>query len=675
MNGVIKLVLTLILAMATVSVAAEPAVQLELIDCYKIADDAPHSAFTDLTWKGVFFCAFRQGRGHVSTDGRIRVIYSPDAENWRNGATLKLDGYDLRDAHLSITPDDRIMLIGGAAPRTKDGQSAPTGTFVAFSKDGTEWTQPEIVIEPGRWMWRVTWHNGTAWGVSYPAPDNSPHLTLLRSDDGLTYSPHVRQLFSEGRPNETTLRFDSDGTCYALIRRAGPGEELSSTILGQSAAPYNAWTFRDLRGFPAFGGPDFVKIAGDTWLAAGRVHQNGAHTAICRLDVRKAEMTALLKLPSGGDNSYPGLLYHHGLLYVSYYSSHEGKAAIYLAKIKVAIPPEKPGQAAFGAEPNPTGSPIGGGPGYKHVVTGGDYHVKTAAELIHALELAQPDQIVYVEPDTEIDLTGHTNIPIDKAVTLAGNRGRDGSAGPLLYADNLDASPIFAVKGPDVRITGLRIKGPDQTRRTSQMQQLHREGKYYTIPNSDAIIATHPGLEVDNCELYGFSHAAVFLKKGAADAHIHHNHIHHNQRQGLGYGVCLDQSNALIEANLFDYCRHHIAGTGRPGTSYEARYNVIGEHANGHSFDMHGGADRRDGTDVAGDTILIHHNTFKAPSVRSVVIRGKPRNVCDVHHNIFPHIKPTDAVAQTNAAGNLKLHENLYGPNRNQAISAPEAGK
>ena len=50
------------------------------------------------------------------------------------------------------------------------------------------------------------------------------------------------------------------------------------------------------------------------------------------------KMTKLLKLPSGGDTSYPGLVWHNDLLYMSYYSSHEGKTSIYLAKIKIVGP-------------------------------------------------------------------------------------------------------------------------------------------------------------------------------------------------------------------------------------------------------------------------------------------------------------------------------------------------
>jgi hypothetical protein len=39
---------------------------------------------------------------------------------------------------------------------------------------------------------------------------------------------------------------------------------------------------------------------------------------------------------SGGDSSYAGLLWHNGLLWISYYSSHSGKTSIYLAKAKIA---------------------------------------------------------------------------------------------------------------------------------------------------------------------------------------------------------------------------------------------------------------------------------------------------------------------------------------------------
>ena len=43
----------------------------------------------------------------------------------------------------------------------------------------------------------------------------------------------------------------------------------------------------------------------------------------------------IFSLPSGGDNSYAGMVWHDDLLWMSYYSSHEEKTSIYLAKLKL----------------------------------------------------------------------------------------------------------------------------------------------------------------------------------------------------------------------------------------------------------------------------------------------------------------------------------------------------
>jgi hypothetical protein len=327
-----------VLVLQAGAVSAASPVRAELVEVRKIWDQAPHNAFTDLVrWQNEFYCAFREGRGHVSSDGKIRVLRSQDADAWTSAALVELAGFDLRDAHLSVTPDGRLMLLGGAAPREKDGQSAPTGSFVAFSKDGVDWTRPQIVAKPGRWLWSATWHEGKAYGVSYAAGSAERYLSLLASEDGIAFKPVVERLFSEGFPNETALRFTSDGTCYALVRRDNGGDGPYSAILGVSGGDFTKWDWHDLgTEFNGFGGPNFIQLPTGQWLAAGRMHEGGAHTALCQLDVTEHKMTKLLKLPSGGDTSYPGLVWHDGLLYVSYYSGHEGKTSIYLARIRLA---------------------------------------------------------------------------------------------------------------------------------------------------------------------------------------------------------------------------------------------------------------------------------------------------------------------------------------------------
>jgi len=337
MNKKRYIVIVLCLIFTSYSFAAVP-VTVEVVQVKKIWNLAPHNAFTDLArWHDSFYCAFRGGRGHVSTDGRVRILESKDADIWTSAAVISLAGFDLRDAHLSLTPDGRLMLIGGAAPRQKDNQSTPTGTFVSFSKDGRQWTQPQIAVEPGRWLWCVTWHEGKAYGVSYTAGKGSePYLDLLVSDDGIHYKTLVPRLLEQGYPTEVTLRFDSEGTCYALVRRDRHGNDPSSALLGISKQNYKNWQWKDLGPeFNGFGGPNFIQVPGRHWLAMGRMHDGGAHTALCYLDIENGTMTRLIKLPSGGDTSYPGTVWHNNMLYISYYSSHETKTSIYLAKVKI----------------------------------------------------------------------------------------------------------------------------------------------------------------------------------------------------------------------------------------------------------------------------------------------------------------------------------------------------
>ena len=52
------------------------------------------------------------------------------------------------------------------------------------------------------------------------------------------------------------------------------------------------------------------------------------------LDTEKRSLSKLVHLPSSGDNSYPGMVWHDGILWVSYYSSHrQAQTRIHLAKV------------------------------------------------------------------------------------------------------------------------------------------------------------------------------------------------------------------------------------------------------------------------------------------------------------------------------------------------------
>ena len=332
----------------------------------------------------------------------------------------------------------------------------------------------------------------------------------------------------------------------------------------------------------------------------------------------------------------------------------------------------------FGARRD-SSAPFGGGLGYPDTVTDGGYRVRNSFELIDALAKAQPGQIVYVEPDVQIDFSSRVAgeafvLEVPQGVTLAGNRGTprdDGShaPGPVLFCDAFKTQPLIRATGPDVRITGLRIFGPDADRREEWDHRCYGPEDlgntyYYNFPVSQGVVTHFDRLTVDNCEFAGFSHAAVLLREGK-DHHVHHNWMHHNQRDALGYHVSHNRdANSLIEHNVFDYARHAIAGSGNPGSGYEARDNVILPNANGHSFDMHGGADRKDGTNIAGGWMHVHHNTFMATYLHmsrpAISVRGNPEQEALVEHNWFHHCRPGPQTVRYHQR--TRVARNLYGP-------------
>lgn len=322
--------------------SAEP----ELVSVTKIWDQGKHNAFTDLIrWHDAWFCTFRESDAHVGGDGGLRVLESADGETWKSAAYITEKGIDLRDPKLSITPDGRLMIVAGGSlyegTKTLKGRQPR----VMFSADGHTWTEPKPVLTDGEWLWRVTWHGGTAYGVSYgstPRKDKDAQgepdwtLKLFSSTDGVKYNL-VTDLDIPGRPNETTLRFLPDGEMIALVRREA-GSKLA--WIGRSKPPYKTWKWTETK--HQVGGPNFIQLPDGALWAVGRSYPGGAKTVVARMTLDSYE--PVLTLPSGGDTSYAGLAWHDGLLWISYYSSHEGKTSIYLAKVKLPLKAEKIGQ-------------------------------------------------------------------------------------------------------------------------------------------------------------------------------------------------------------------------------------------------------------------------------------------------------------------------------------------
>jgi hypothetical protein len=166
-------------------------------------------------------------------------------------------------------------------------------------------------------------------------------------------------------------------------------------------------------------------------------------------------------------------------------------------------------------------------------------------------------------------------------------------------------------------------------------------------------------LVVDNCELAGCNHSAIRLGEGTGH-HIHHNFIHHNQYQGLGYGISHDAAHITIERNHINYNRHSIAGTGEAGCGYVAKHNFEAGQSLSHCFDMHGGRDREDGTDLAGTDIEYCNNTFWC-SRHAIKIRGVSERPTVVRNNWFYQKELDQAIVHE---GSVKIGRNAWGRRR-----------
>ncbi|MFN7938270.1 MAG: hypothetical protein U0R19_33385 [Bryobacteraceae bacterium] len=325
----------LVSSLAPALVRAEP----RLLEVTRIWDESPHNAFTDLVrFRGRWFCAFREGKGHASPDGQMRVLTSKDAKTWTSAAIVRSDRGDLRDAKLSVTPDNQLMLSGAAAliPSTPHRHQS----MAWFSKDGAQWSQPFAIGDPDFWLWRVTWHGKAAYSTGYSTQVNRNLRTfrLYRSEDGRKFQTLVENLAIPNSPGESTLRFSPGGEAICLVRRdpytgQPPIPATAATaLLGRAQAPYTKWDWKDTG--TRVGGPNFIRLADGRHVAAVRLHDGKVRTSLCWLDVDSAKLEEFLPLPSSGDSSYAGLVAEGDTLHISYYSTHEQKTSIYLAKVR-----------------------------------------------------------------------------------------------------------------------------------------------------------------------------------------------------------------------------------------------------------------------------------------------------------------------------------------------------
>ncbi len=315
--------------------------QMRSLRVQKVWEAAPHNAFPDIRfYKGNFYMVFRESNMHVhekpEDDGKIRVLISKDGNSWKSFQLIEKSGFDLRDPMLEITSSNKLMLLMGGS--IYDGKKLKGAiNHVSFLSDKFSKPQPvrytPEMSSTYNWLWSITWKKGVGYGVIYQfEPGKKNKLMVATTSNGLDYSLKS-DLDIPGRTSESKISFINRKNALMVVRRDGNPEK---AVFATSSTPFTDWKFKDLP--IRLGGPHLAKISPKHWVLSTRgFNEKYVCTSLYALN-KNGEVKKLIDLPECGnwDCSYPGMEVHNGLLYISYYSSHENqKTKIFLATISL----------------------------------------------------------------------------------------------------------------------------------------------------------------------------------------------------------------------------------------------------------------------------------------------------------------------------------------------------
>ena len=330
--------------------AREPLPQVKVANIRRAFHNGEHNAFTDLVrFQGLYYLTFRScPDGHmVHPTSSIIVLASDDTKTWHQVHRFSVPKRDTRDPHFLVFGDKLFVYTGAwycGDSSPKDYDLNQHLGFGVWTRNGKQWNGPSMLEGTyGHYIWRAATYAGRAYlcgrrkhhFVETPnrkERDPVVESALLVSDDGLIWKK--AGLFQETYGDETAFLFESTSSLVAVCRSGGG----RNAQICRSQPPFQDWKRKDLDRY--IGGPLLAKWGG-RYVVGGRKTMGGpAKTSLYWLV--DDQLHEFAELPSGGDNSYPGLVeLGSARALVSWYSSHEkdedGKTitAIYLADLEL----------------------------------------------------------------------------------------------------------------------------------------------------------------------------------------------------------------------------------------------------------------------------------------------------------------------------------------------------
>lgn len=293
-------------------------------------NDSLHLAFTDIVYYDEKWrVAFRASDKHVyGQNGKIKVYSSLDKSNWILEKTFENDLYDLRDPDFYFFNNELFLKLHGTLYSDREILDY-TEFLVPYSTQGG-WGEVSAVNENLEyWLWKFSEIDNRLLSIGYrtnfeTAPVTA-NLKLFEITNGNAVA--VCDIDLPGHYNEGVIK-KMNGKNIAIVRN-----EWGNLFLGE--IDLNNCEFIDYE-FPLkiTGGPEFVWLGNNEILIIGRFIQSGLISVVAvTYNIEEKSIVAYQFLESGGDCGYPGIQKDGDSFILSYYSSHEGTASIYINSI------------------------------------------------------------------------------------------------------------------------------------------------------------------------------------------------------------------------------------------------------------------------------------------------------------------------------------------------------
>lgn len=355
-------------------------------DPNKIRLEFPHLA----RFKGAWYCGFRESLIHDNhPSGKSRVIRSFDGKNWETVKLIEWDGADGGTPRFSITAEGHLMMTAtmifvskepredgahyqldrktlglGLVPHSELEKDVACQSSTWITTDGENWGSAyscPSAVNTNRF--NVTWYNGMGYSVTNALGINKTG-TLHRTRDGKSWRILCKDFVPDNQADEAGLAFTSDGTACCLLR----GNSDSIAMLGIGKAPYyQEWKWKnplvDWKGdgnpLPIkdvlrvqLGGPTIITLSDGRLLGAARSLPPERPDGPWRIDPSDnqgredgrillfwvdPEKGIFSRFAEMDGSSYPGIVEHDGMIWVSFCTGD--MTGISLANLK--IPPVK----------------------------------------------------------------------------------------------------------------------------------------------------------------------------------------------------------------------------------------------------------------------------------------------------------------------------------------------